>query len=195
MKFNPKIIAFLSALLVFSSCAHQAIPNGFNTFDMDNPKGLIIGTITFPNNAQTFERYFFHINAVGEKSDKNDTEIDIDVRLPYSSSIKKIGNSTTYLFAIRRTPGTYEIDHVRLFANGIYQYHGWLSKFSIPFSVKPGAITYIGEIKYNESAKDIHNYIGLTDNYERDINLFKLLNAKIDWDKTDKSIERKINYE
>lgn len=199
MKYLSRYLGILFSyliLLLLTGCAHQAIPTGFNNFEIQNSKkGLIIGTISFPNNAQKFDRYFFHLKSLGEKPSKNSTEINIDVRLPYSSNIKKVGNYTTYLFAIKRDPGRYEMDHVRLSTNyGYFEHIGWLSGYTIPFNVTEGEITYVGEILYNESAKDINSFIRLQDNYDRDLNFFKSINSKIDWNKAQKNTENKIIY-
>jgi hypothetical protein len=190
-----KIFFFIIPInILLLGCAHRAMPENFNKLENNDSKnGLIIGTISFPKNQELkWDRYFFHLKFLGEKESRNSTEIEI-LRAPFYNS-KSTEMYKTYYFAIKRIEGKYEMDNVRLFTNrGPVQYSGGINGFSIPFEVKANKVTYVGNIIYNESAKEKNSVVTLRDNFKEDIIYYRSINSKIDWKNVIQS-QNTINY-
>ena len=66
--------------------------------------------------------------------------------------------------------------------------------FSIPFDVKKGEITYVGNIIFNEYANENDTLVSYKNNYEKDINAIKTIQPSVDWSRAINDINRKIEY-
>lgn len=200
---TAKILLLLLITIVFiQSCAVSALPSEPMTFRRETAKkGLIIGSITFPKEKARFNGYFIRVS--GKDSDekiakKNSTEIHISPDQVWKMVHKgELDNGLTYLFAIEIPEGKYEIPSVRLFSNsGIaaLQKTTFSGSFSIPFDVKKGEITYVGNIVFNEYAEENDTLVSYRNNYEKDINAIKIIQPRVDWSKAINDVNRKIEY-
>ena len=195
-------IILFSTIVLVQSCAVSALSSEPMKFNKETAKnGLIIGSITFPKEKARFNGYF--ISVKGKDSDekiakKNSTEIQISPEQIWKMKHKgQLNNGLTYLFAIERPEGKYEISSIRLFTNsGIaaLQRTNNLSSFSIPFDVNKGEITYVGNIIFNEYAGENDILFSYENNYERDINAIKIIQPTVDWSKAINDLDRKIEY-
>lgn len=193
MKKLSKFI-LLFVLLIFSnfliqSCAVSNMPTSPMKFNKDtSEKGLLIGSVTFPKETPRFNGYFFRLT--GNKSDEF-------MLKPGWKHKGQLDEGRTYLFAIERPVGVSEIPSVRLFHNSgmiAGQYDLRIGAFSIPYEIKKGEITYIGNIIFNEYAEKWQKVISLNNNFQRDINALKKLQPSIDWDNAKNDESRKIEY-
>ncbi len=195
-------IILFSTIVLVQSCAVSAVSSEPMKFNKETAKnGLIIGSITFLKEKARFNGYF--ISVKGKDSDekiakKNSTEIQISPEQIWKMKHKgQLNNGLTYLFAIERPEGKYEISSIRLFTNsGIaaLQRTNNLSSFSIPFDVNKGEITYVGNIIFNEYAGENDILFSYENNYERDINAIKIIQPTVDWSKAINDLDRKIEY-
>ena len=195
-------IILFSTIVLVQSCAVSAVSSEPMKFNKETAKnGLIIGSITLPKEKARFNGYF--ISVKGKDSDekiakKNSTEIQISPEQVWKMKHKgQLNNGLTYLFAIERPEGKYEISSIRLFTNsGIaaLQRTNNLSSFSIPFDVNKGEITYVGNIIFNEYAGENDILFSYENNYERDINAIKIIQPTVDWSKAINDLDRKIEY-
>ncbi len=174
--FALSILAITSLL---SGCATYRFSSDLVGFDESSNKGLIIGSITFHDVDARFNMYFPKIVSL---SDNKSSEFTIQ---PNGIAVYKhwgeLQEGKTYLFAITKKPGDYEINRIRCHL-GNYQHN--IGKFSIPFNVKKGEIVYIGEINLDEYAAKTDTLIRLKNEFKRDIAGFqqKSFKTKIDWD-------------
>ncbi|OOV20648.1 hypothetical protein BXU10_13995 [Flavobacterium sp. LM4] len=191
---------FIIIPLLLSSCAVSGLSSEPMQFNKDySSDGIVVGSITFTQEKARFNSYFtyFHsLDSIQKVSKENSRELQISPdqtwKLKHSGELNK---GRTYLFAFKRKPGKYEVSNVRLATVGMgYAVRdNQISGFSIPFEVKKGQITYIGEINLNEFALKNDTLISLKDNYERDINAIKTKQPTVNWNLAKKS-EIKINY-
>jgi hypothetical protein len=187
------LIGFLS-LFLLNSCAVSGVssePMNFQNGATEN--GLIIGSITFTNAKPRFNAYFIGFGSLESdiKITRNNSKV---IKIAPHQTVKlvhsgELNEGRTYLFAFERPPGKYELSNIRLSSIG---YGGtvrdnFIDKFSIPFEVKKGEITYIGEIGLNEYASKGDSLVKLGDNYRRDIDAIKIKQPNIDWESSKKS--------
>lgn len=185
-KFTAATIILFSSLYVLHSCAVASLPVGPMTFSKASEKGLLVGSVTFPSNIPNFNGYFFRLT--------NNTSQEFQVNRNQSGQLDE---GRTYLFAIERPVGVSEIPSVRLFHNSIMiagQYDVRTGGFSIPYEIKKGEITYIGNITFNDYAKKGDTVVGLNNKFERDIAALKKMQPTIDWDSAVNDKTRKITY-
>lgn len=197
-----KILLMLITITTIQSCAIAALPSEPITFRKESAEnGLIIGSITFPKEKARFNGYFIRVSgkdADEKTAKKHSTEIQISPEQIWKMKhIGQLDNGLTYLFTIERPEGKYEIPSVRLFTNsGIaaLQKTNYSSSFSIPFDVKKGEITYVGNIVFNEYADENDTLVTYRNNYEKDINAIKNIQPRVDWNKAINDLNRKIEY-
>lgn len=201
-----KIITILAILfytfILVQSCAVSALPSEPMAFSKETAKnGLIIGSITFPKEKARFNGYFIRVSSKDSDkkiAKKNSTEIQIIPEQVWKMKHKgQLDNGLTYLFAIERPEGKYEIPSIRLFTNsGIaaLQRTNYSGSFSIPFDVKKGEITYVGNIIFNEYADEKDTLVFYKNNYEKDIKAIKTIQPRVDWSKAINDVNRKIEY-
>jgi hypothetical protein len=195
-------IALLSTIILVQNCAVLPLssePINFRKETAEN--GLIVGSITFPREFPRFNGYYISVIRKDNNkkiSRKNSTEIEITPEQIWRDRhIGQLNNGLTYLFAIERQEGEYEISSIRLFTNSgniAFQRTDYINNFSIPFDVKKGEITYVGNIIFNEYANKMDTVISYKNNYERDINALKKLQPTVDWNRAINDINRKVKY-
>ncbi|GEM_PF-5918649 len=183
-------------MAIFLACIAQFGLAGYGRPSVDNScnalpaegKGFIAGTITFPKNRQFFDKYVFRL----KNDDGGSTEFKIHSYENVNSPTPTNSYSKTYVFILERKAGKYRIDRVRSKAvdreEGTESYSGKAKDFSIPVAVRPGEITYMGEIFFSEKIEDSLLGLRIVDNFERDIKYFKRKNPNLDWEKATKSI-------
>jgi len=186
----PKISALTVVLFSFfyllQGCAVASLPTTPMTFSKTSEKGLLVGSVTFPTNSPNFNGYFFRL------TNNTSQEFQID-----RNQGGQLDGGRTYLFAVERPVGVSEIPSVRLFHNSgmiAGQYDVRTGGFSIPYEIKKGEITYIGNITFNDYAKKGDTVVGLNNEFERDIEALKKLQPTIDWDNAVNDKTKKIEY-
>ena len=176
--------------MILQSCtvAAPAIPQEPIIFRKESAKnGLLIGTITFPDEKAKYNGYFIRIISK-ENNEKIAKKHSIEIHISPKQIFKmkhngQIDNGLTYLFAVERPEGNYEISSIRLFNNYgfISKTHHTLVVFQFPFNVKKGEITYIGNLFFDESGENTDKIIKLESNFERDIKAFQKIQPSTDW--------------
>lgn len=203
--FQLKTIKFLLSNLFFFAlifCLSTSVSTvsaqqlTFNPNKSGN--GLIFGSLTFPKEKARFNGYFLQINFKSTDpkiARKNFKEVKF-----FPAQIIKmrhkgdLDNGLTYLFAIERPEGDYEITGIRLFSNSgfaVLQRNDNIGGLSIPFTVKKGEILYVGNIQFNEYAADNETVFNYQNNFEKDLTGIKIAEPYIYWDaaKNDDSIK------
>jgi hypothetical protein len=182
-----------SSLFLIQSCAVESFPSKPITFNKDSSeKGLLVGSVTFPQEKARFNGYYFRLTG--------NTSAEFQIKPAQISKLKhkgQIDGGKTYLFIIERPVGKYEIPSVRLFGNSgmiAMQSTKYVGGFSIPYEIKKGEITYIGNINFNEYAEKGEKIITLENKYNRDIEALKTLQPSIDWKDVKNDESRKIEY-
>jgi hypothetical protein len=179
-------VTLVSTIILVQSCAVASLPSEPMNFTKSSEKGLLVGSVTFPTNKPNFNGYFFRLT--------NNTSQEFQVNRNQSG---QLDGGRTYLFAIERPVGVSEIPSVRLFHNSgmiAGQYDVRTGGFSIPYEIKKGEITYIGNITFNDYAKKGDTVVALNNNFEKDIEALKKLQPTIDWNSAKNDQNRKIEY-
>ena len=179
------IISLLVLSIFIKSCAVSAIPKGKLNFDKSSEKGLLVGSVTFTSYSK-FDGYFFRL------TNNSSDEFQVNRNL-----IGQLDRGTTHMFIIERPEGKNELCSVRLFHNSGFiaaQYDLRIGGFSIPYEIKKGEITYVGNIIFDEDAKKGTNPITYKNNFERDLIEFKKLQPEIDWTNVKNDENKKIEY-
>lgn len=194
------VVLMMASFLLCNSCAVSGLKNAPTQFDQHSPKGLIVGSITFVREKPTATGYFFFfksLDSIKKRSALKSEELYI---APHQTwKIKHSGElngGRTYLFAIERYQDDYEVAYIRLASVGyggtLYEYR--LENFKIPITVKKGEILYMGELYFNDYARNNELPIQINDKFERDIQALKLRYPDLDWQATKKS-DFKILYQ
>jgi len=179
-------IVLFSTIILVQGCAVASLPSEPMSFSKSSEKGLLVGSVTFPTNNPNFNGYFFRLT--------NNTSQEFQINRNESGQLDE---GKTYLFVIERPVGVSEIPSVRLFHNSgmiAGQYDVRTGGFSIPYEIKKGEITYIGNITFNDYAKKGDVVVGLNNKFERDIEELKKLQPSIDWSTVQNDENRKIEY-
>jgi hypothetical protein len=195
MKLFKRLLApivLTGTLILINGCATSGLSAEPMTFNKEY-LGMVVGSITFPEEKARYNQYFFNVEAIAnsEKASKrNSKELQITpnqiTRMRHAGELE---GGKTYLFALEKVPGKYKFSRVRLSTVGM----GYaipddlIQNFTIPFDIKKGEITYVGEIKINEYARQNDTLINLKDNFERDINAIKTKQPGVNWDIAKKS--------
>jgi hypothetical protein len=189
LKITILTIGLIITLSIFQSCAVSGLSTEPMRFHKDyTENGLVVGSITFTNEKARFNSYFtyFHsLDSVKKISKENSRELQISPDQTWKVRHSgELNNGKTYLFAFERAPGKYEVSNIRLATVGMggAVRDNQISNFSIPFEVKKGEITYIGEINLNEYAFKNDTLIRLKNNYDRDIKAIKVKQPTVNWD-------------
>jgi len=177
----------LPLLALFIGCGSASTDKAPETFNASSQNGLAVGTITFESTAPKNDIYrFFYEATSGDKKfkSKNKGKITIKGRNDKNESAFSgdFASGQTYLFVIEREPGNYAftqysyLDHIG--PSGMVK----SSKlFEIPFEIKKGEITYLGELSYNDLAEIGTPRLVVYGRYERDLAEFKKKYPNIDW--------------
>jgi hypothetical protein len=179
-------VVLFSSIILVQSCAVASLPTEPMNFSKSSEKGLLVGSVTFPTNKPNFNGYFFRLT--------NNTSQEFQINRNQDGQLDE---GKTYLFVIERPVGVSEIPSVRLFHNSgmiAGQYDVRTGGFSIPYEIKKGEITYIGNITFNDYAKKGDIVVGLNNKFERDIEELKKLQPSIDWSNVKNDENRKIEY-
>ena len=186
-------VVLFSTIILVQSCAVSGLSSEPMSFQKETTQnGLIIGSITFPKEKAKFNGYFFRLTG--------NTSKEFQIKPAQISKLKhkgQIDGRKTYLFIIERPVGKYEIPSVRLFGNSgmiAMQSTKYVGGFSIPYEIKKGEITYIGNINFNEYAEKGEKIITLENKYNRDIEALKKLKPSIDWNNIIYDENIKIEY-
>jgi len=186
MKFSCILLPLIFLLLTgCGTTATDAIPA--TAFTPSAEKGLAIATITFEGDIPVNDIYRFFYNAQsGDKKfrKQNAGKVLINGRQNKEKGFNgDFNNSKSYLVVIEREPGSYAftqysyLDH--LGSNGMVSSS---KMFSIPFDIKKGEITYLGELDYKDVAEKGTARIFVADYYTRDIPEFKKKYPSVNWD-------------
>lgn len=189
--FLPKVITvsivlFLILILV-QSCTVYADSSEPMSFQKGTAKnGLVMGSITFPKEKARFNGYFIQIS--GKNADKkiakrHSTEMPISpAQFLKMKHIGELDNGLTYVFAMERPIGEYSISGIRLFNNyGYLVKETFIKDFNIPFEVKKGEITYIGNILFDEELPINEHPVKLSKNLKRDVDAITKIQPGVDW--------------
>jgi hypothetical protein len=207
MKKNSQFLIVLAlALLTANSfgqgIASRAMPREQITFRPQLAEGgLICGSVTFPKEKALYNGYFFMVSAVTDDRKtwrKKSKEIRINPEQIFKMKHDgELDGGLTYLFILERPAGNYTINNVRLFTNGPFvamQRDDNMQGFSIPFEVKKGEITYVGNILYNEYLEAGQKVVEFKNNYDRDIAELKRLQPHVLWNLAENDTTRTIEY-
>ena len=186
MKILYKIAPFL---LLFAACGSVPDTVAPQNFTAQSSNGLAIGTITFEGDRPVNDIYrFFYEATTGDKKfmKRNSGKIMIKAREGNDRAFTgDFNNKKTYLFVIEREPGSYAFTQYnyldRIGATGMVSSS---EKFSIPFSIQAGIISYIGEFTYNDKAVPGTPRIDVSDNMSREMDEFRKKFPNINWDNT-----------
>lgn len=183
-----KTFYIIITALIVAACGSQQTTPVPETLSPSPEKGLAVGTITFEGDVPLNDIYrFFYEATSGDKKFKkaNAGKIIISGRTDGKSMFNgDFNDKKTYLFIIEREPGAYA------FTQYAYLDHlgpsGTVSSskpFAIPFEIKKGEITYVGELDYVDLIKKGDIRIFVADYFTRDIAEFKKKYPQADWDK------------
>lgn len=187
-----KISLLVVLLTVLTSCATvnikpSKVPVETN-FSSKNSNGLVIGTVTFVHSKKKspYDSYKFHLTYQSDdvkEVKSNSAYFAVNVNQFNGRFNGELNESKTFPFVLEQKPGTYNFDGLWFFWNGgmITNEYSNLTRFSLPFTVEPSKITYIGNIIVtveNESNPRVE----ITDELESNISYFKEKYPKIDWD-------------
>ena len=160
--------------------------------------GLIFGSISFPMQKLNYDGAFLQIDYISDDKKerrKNSCKIKIGPTMFKGKHNGELDGGRTYLFVMEKKPGSYTIDWLRFTILKVGDYNGIekdVAGFYIPFDVKKGEITYIGNITIDEYAPLSNSIINISDQFEKDKNAMKEMQKMVNWDASIKS-ELKIN--
>jgi len=192
IKITAITILLISTITLIQGCAVPAMTNTPMNFNKTSEKGLLVGSVTFPQEKAKYNGYFFRLT--GNTSAEFQIMPEQFLKMKHDGQLDE---GRTYLFAIERPEGKSEIPSVRLFHNSVMvagQYDVRIGGFSIPYEIKKGEITYVGNILFNEYAEKGDTIFSLNNNFERDINALKKLQPSVDWNSAKNDTLRKIEY-
>ncbi len=186
---------FIICFLSFSvNSIAQRLPEEQLRFHKDHTeKGLIFGTITFPEEKLRFDGIYLNLNYISDVvkiHKKFSDKIKIGPTMLKRKHNGELDNGRTYLFVMEEEPGQYEINYLRLTIFKITDHatnDTHVSGFSIPFEVKKGEIKYIGNINIDEYGSINPWMITVRDQFERDKNAMKERQKMVNWDAAIKS--------
>ena len=203
-KSLTRILSLSAFILCCSVSTLTAQKMTFNPKKTDN--GLIFGSITFPEEKAKFNGYFMLITYKStdpKTARKNSKEVRfIPAQITRMRHKGDLDNGLTYLFAVEKPEGEYEITNIRLFTNSgiaFLQRNDNVNGFSIPFKVNKGEILYVGNIRFNEnafkqSAKDAKTMVIYQNNFEKDLAGIKKAEPFVYWDAAKKDDSIQISY-
>jgi hypothetical protein len=192
-----KTLYILPLLLLFIGCKSTTSDKPVETFTAASENGLAVGTITFESESPRNDIYrFLYAPQAGDKQfiKKNGGKIEIKARNEKNGRgfTGDFANGQSYTFVIERAPGKYAFtQHTVLDGLGSMGNVNFSKKYAIPFEIKKGEITYLGELSYNDLAQPGSPRMVVYDRYDRDLTELKKKYPNIDWklasDKTPKS--------
>lgn len=178
MKIKSLLVS--SIILIIISCAAPRVTKSASNFNNTSENGMIIGTITFPKKQPRFNHYF-----PGFLSSTNKfKEIAISPQVSFGEKhIGELDNGLTYLFALELSEDKYNFKGVRLSTIGYgYTTSSLISEIAVPFEIKKGQITYLGNIVIDEWAKEGDTLVKFSNKFEKDIRGFKTKMPNVNFD-------------
>jgi hypothetical protein len=180
-----KLKYFSIAIILFitHSCIPPRISETSLNFNKNSQKGMVIGTVTFLNIKPKCNSYF----PIFKSSNNKEYQLLIQPKVSFGEKhIGELDNGLTYLFALELDEDNYKFNSVRLSTIG---YRGTINDyafrgFEVPFSVKKGEITYLGNIVINEWAKKGEDLVFFSNKFERDLEEFKIKMPTVDFQNT-----------
>ncbi len=187
-------IALLFTLFHFSVGHAQRLPEEVMRFHKDHTEnGLIFGSISFPREKIAYDGIKLNINYNtddSKKRKKNSGKIKIGPTMLKARHDGELEGGKTYLFTMEKEPGQYNIPQLTLTIFKVLDHspvEKFVTDFNIPFEVKKGEITYIGEIFIDEYLDKSAEIISVNDKFERDKNAMKNLQKMVNWESAVKS--------
>ncbi|MDV6168673.1 hypothetical protein R1T16_09575 [Flavobacterium sp. DG1-102-2] len=186
----------LPLLALFVACGSASSDKAPEKFTSASENGLAVGTITFESATPKNDIYRFLYEPQSDDSKfvkKNDGKIEIKSRNGKKRGFTgDFANGQSYVFVIERAPGKYAFNqHTVLTGLGSMGQVNYSKKYAVPFEIKKGEITYLGELSYNDLSEPGTPRIVVYDRFDRDLNELKMKYPNIDWnaaiDKTAKS--------
>jgi hypothetical protein len=201
IKTNGIVMFLFITITFFQSCGVvPSIPYEPIVFDKETTKkGLIFGSITFPNEKARFNGYFIQIarkDTIKKIANRNSTEVSFSPEQIFKMKHDgQLENGKTYLFTLEREEGKYAITGLRLFSNYGYSTRTTsINGFSIPFDVKKGEITYVGDIIFDEKMSTNEHPVKINNNFKRDVDAIDKIQPSVDWGNAIDIENIKINY-
>jgi hypothetical protein len=185
-----KLALLLFTTIILTACAPKPGNSAPESFTAASSTGLAIGTITFEGDVPVNDiyRFFYEGQTADKKFNKqNSGKITINGRTSGKSMFNgDFNEQKTYLFVLELQPGSYAftkynyLDHIG--PQGSLSNSG---TFAIPFEVKAGQITYMGEMSYVDKAAKGDPVLFVADYFSRDLPEFKTKYPNIDWQKAE----------
>ena len=177
----------LPLLLLLLGCSSAPADKAPESFAASSENGLAVGTITFESTAPKNDIYrFFYEPTSDDKKfiKKNDGKIMIKARNEKNDRAFSgdFAEGQSYVFVIERAPGKYAFNqHTVLNRIGSMGQVSYSKKYAIPFEIKKGEITYLGELSYNDLSEPGSPRIVVYDRFDRDLTELKKKYPNIDW--------------
>ena len=184
-----KKIYLLLAIVALAGCSSASSDKVPETFGPESETGLAIGTITFEAERPVNDIYrFFYEGTTADAKFNKRNGGKIMVKARNNDNQKEFSgdfnSGYTYLFVVEAQPGTYAFTQYnyldRIGPTGMVSSS---KTFAIPYEVKKGEITYVGELSYNDLAEPGSPRLVVTDRYGRDLEELGKKYPKIDWKK------------
>ena len=191
-----KTLYILPILLLIIGCKSASSEKPVEAFSSTSENGLAVGTITFESDAPKNDIYRFLYKPTSDDKKfikKNEGKVEIKARDGKKRAFKgDFANGQSYTFVIERAPGKYNFtQHTVLDGLGSMGNVNFSKVYGIPFEIKKGEITYLGELSYNDLAQPGSPRIVVYGRFERDLAELKKKYPNIDWklasDKTPKT--------
>ena len=191
MKLKHNLLLLFAFLSFSINCHAQLLPEKQIRFHKDySQTGLVFGTLTFPEIKIRFDGYLLWLGCKedGKEQWKSCGKIYLTPQMFKKKHKGELDEGRTYLFAYEKPPGQYVISGLRLIIlkvalGGTYTGPDTdITGFSIPFDVKKGQITYIGNININEYAFKGEQVVTLKDEFTKDMNAIKNIHKMVNWD-------------
>lgn len=180
---NILYISIIAILTIFYSCKTNGLNLETTNFTKDSRRGLLVGSITFDSEPK-YRFYYIRLT-----DDATSFQVVIDRK-----NTGQLDNGKTYLFTAEmprcKSHVTAIIVNRKEDVNFLLQANTIFSGFYIPYEIKRGQITYLGNIILNESSKEVK----LSNKFQQDINELKRMKPNIDWTRVNNDSLRKIEY-
>jgi len=177
----------LPLLALFISCGSASSDKAPETFTSSSENGLAIATITFESTTPKNDIYRFFYEPVSQDKKfvkNNNGKVMIKSRNEKNNRAFNgdFAKGQSYLVVIERAPGNYVFNqHTVLNRIGSMGQVSYSKKYSIPFDIKKGEITYLGELSYNDLSEPGTPRIVVYDRFDRDLTEFKNKYPNINW--------------
>lgn len=181
-----KTLYILPLLLLIMGCKSTSVDKPVAAFSASSENGLAVGTITFESEAPKNDIYRFLYKPTSDDKKfikKNEGKIEIKARNGKKRGFTgDFANGQSYTFVIERAPGKYNFfQHTVLSGLGSMGNVNFSKEYGIPFEIKKGEITYLGELSYNDLAQPGAPRIVVYGRFDRDLSELKKKYPNIDW--------------